>query len=468
MCTKAEDKVGMMAAETKNQPTDIEAGLSCSEQVEGLQTPPPLIEVGASPEEKQCTSLSSSEEDAKSSGCFERVKRIWKEYEFIILMMIAVGVAKLYPPLGAEYLHPQVTATWICVMVSMFNAGIGLKTEQISTAIRRVRFNTFVETYNFLFLSAIVFGVTRLLIRANALDKGVADAIAMCACLSPPPGTVFTFSLAAKGDEASAVCITAGGAMLGAVFSPLLILVYLGVEGDVNQLEIILKIAVRILLPFLLAQALRWSSKAVVTFVEAHKYQRVKLQVYLRVYIVYTVFCKTFAAETIITTGETMAMVGLVVGFLISSMAFSWVLLRLFFPDQPSLHVTGLFGCSFKSVAIGVPLISSIYENSPLLALYILPIIVWYPTQQILGPILIPQLSAYVDRHNTRLGISKDDEPNQDESADISLKHGKGPTISEESERTTEKTAPDFADDSSCNEDDIFLHYNDASDEISV
>lgn len=36
--------------------------------------------------------------------------------EFVILVVIAILIARAYPPLGAEYLYPQITATWIAVV----------------------------------------------------------------------------------------------------------------------------------------------------------------------------------------------------------------------------------------------------------------------------------------------------------------------------------------------------------------
>jgi hypothetical protein len=39
----------------------------------------------------------------------------YAQYELLILVLIAIGLAKLYPPLGAEYLQPQITSTWIAV-----------------------------------------------------------------------------------------------------------------------------------------------------------------------------------------------------------------------------------------------------------------------------------------------------------------------------------------------------------------
>jgi hypothetical protein len=42
--------------------------------------------------------------------------KIYSQYEFLILIVIGICVAKAYPPLGAEYVHPEITANWVAVM----------------------------------------------------------------------------------------------------------------------------------------------------------------------------------------------------------------------------------------------------------------------------------------------------------------------------------------------------------------
>ena len=37
--------------------------------------------------------------------------------EFIVLVIISIILAKAYPPLGADYLKPQITASWIAVIL---------------------------------------------------------------------------------------------------------------------------------------------------------------------------------------------------------------------------------------------------------------------------------------------------------------------------------------------------------------
>jgi len=50
---------------------------------------------------------------------------------------------------------------------------------------------------------------------------------------------------------------------------------------------------------------------------------------------------------------------------MVSLMTMAWYSLKLFFNNQAGLCVMGLFGCTHKTIAPGIPLISSIYHGNP-------------------------------------------------------------------------------------------------------
>jgi hypothetical protein len=47
---------------------------------------------------------------------WQRFVKFYWDYEFLILVVVVISLAKAYPPLGAVYLAPQITATWIAVI----------------------------------------------------------------------------------------------------------------------------------------------------------------------------------------------------------------------------------------------------------------------------------------------------------------------------------------------------------------
>ena len=75
----------------------------------------------------------------------------------------------------------------------------------------------------------------------------------------------------------------------------------------------------------------------------------------------------------------------------------AWMLLRSLFHGQPTQRVTGLFCCTQKTVALGIPLINAMFEDSPYLGIYSIPLITWYISQFIIGSFLAPKLRKFVE-----------------------------------------------------------------------
>ena len=95
--------------------------------------------------------------------------------EFLILVLMVILLAKLYPPLGAVYVHPTITASWMAVIFIFFMAGLGLKTNELHKAWQRFGFNALVQTYNFGVVSSIVYFVSRAMLHAetNGVCSGI-------------------------------------------------------------------------------------------------------------------------------------------------------------------------------------------------------------------------------------------------------------------------------------------------------
>jgi sodium/bile acid cotransporter 7 len=69
-------------------------------------------------------------------------------------MITCVIVGWFYPKLGAYYVLPDITANWIAVIIIFFISGLSMDTATIIHAGKNVRFNTFIQVFNFGFVSA--------------------------------------------------------------------------------------------------------------------------------------------------------------------------------------------------------------------------------------------------------------------------------------------------------------------------
>ena len=347
-----------------------------------------------------------------------------KKNSFVLLILLAILLAYAYPPLGAVYLAPEITAGWICVILIFLLTGLTLPTADLQYAVHQYKFNAFVQLFNFFVPSSIAYGITRLLIAAGALSQVLGDGITICFSLPMTVIMAVVLTKASNGCEASAVLNSVLGNAVGVFLSPLLIHGYLGSGmgmsmGDMGDMimegidlgNVFLRLTLRVILPTIAGQLLiRYGGSKLCTFVDGHRKILKDLQLYLLVFIVYTTFCTRFnSQDSMEEVGASMVatMVGIQFGFLVVFMLLAWYSLRFLFRDEPHLIVMGLFGCTHKTVILGIPLIAALFPDDPDVGLYTLPILVYHPLELIGGGALAPFLAAFVEREQKRLVTEK-------------------------------------------------------------
>jgi len=335
---------------------------------------------------------SCSAEETRQQQSKRRIVTFFFTYDFPIAILIVIGLAKAYPPLGAIYLAPNITATWVAIILMFFLNGLGLKTKEFFRAMKKVGFNMYDEFFSFIVCSSFVFGVSRLLIITGVLPETLADGMVICSCLPLALNTAIVLTIAAGGDEAVAVFHTAVGNIIGVFASPLLILMYLGASGNVSFPEIIFDLSMRVIVPLAVGQFFHIYFSKVREFYVKHQLSFKMVNKYCLVFVVYTVFCKTFMHGTGISVGNVFLMVLFQLICMIVLMALAWYSIKFLFPSQPKLWVMGIFGCTHKCIALGVPLISIIYKGNPNEGLYTLPILVWYPMSLVVGSLVLPRI----------------------------------------------------------------------------
>lgn len=99
---------------------------------------------------------------------------------FLIKAVLAIVVAKVYPPLGGQLLQPQITGQWMAVMFIFGMAGILIKTSELGEAVQKMKFNLFVLLFNFFVVSAVVYWSTRVLLHYQLINDGMADGMIVC------------------------------------------------------------------------------------------------------------------------------------------------------------------------------------------------------------------------------------------------------------------------------------------------
>ncbi len=258
----------------------------------------------------------------------------------------------------------------------------------------------FVMVYNFLGISFVVNLVAKFFHENEIISADLMKGMIICSCLSMPTNMMIVLVMSANGDEAASLFLATTMNLIGVFVTPLLILVYLGDNAEIDFMKTYRSVSLRVLLPVGVGLSMRLSLSGlgVDKFVSEKKALFSKVRESALVYVVYTTFCVTFLSPTDESTAaQIFIMATTQIILLLSAMIIAWILLFIFFNREPRLRVAGLFGCSTKTAALGIPLISAIYEDHPKLGIFTLPLLIWYPAQLVIGTSLSSRLSRFVD-----------------------------------------------------------------------
>ena len=209
---------------------------------------------------------------------------------------------------------------------------------------------------------------------------------------------VIVLTATAGGDEAAAIFNSALGNLLGIFVTPAWVLALLGERTDIDFASVVLKLVLRVMLPVFVGQVLQFQFPRVKQFATKHKPRFKVVQELCLKFIVYTVFCHTFAEGAAATAGEVGLVVLLQVLLLLATKAAAWQYMALLFPlanDRP-LRVMGWFGCVHKTVAMGIPLLQAMFGGNAKLGMYCLPLLVWHPAQLFIGSWAAPRARAWL------------------------------------------------------------------------
>ena len=61
----------------------------------------------------------------------------------------------------------------------------------------------------------------------------------------------------------------------------------------------------------------------------------------------------------------------------------------------PPSQIAATFCASHKTIAFGMPLLKTIFDGSPSLALLCAPLLIYHPLQLVIGSALVPSLQRY-------------------------------------------------------------------------
>lgn len=350
--------------------------------------------------------------------------------QFLLLILLSILLAYLYPPLGSTYLHPEITSTYLAVIGIFLLSGLSLKTAALRHASSALPFNAAVQAFNMLLVPFLCLGVAKLLLLGGATSRELADGLLITACLPMTINMVIVLTAASGGDEAAAVFNAAAGNLLGVFATPALVLLFLGESNGIDFGRVVVKLSLRVLAPLCVGQALQLASGRAREFVKENKGGMKKAQELGLTYIVYCAFCITFDGDgddpdaISASTADVLAMGFSLVVFHLLLLLLSWRLFALPPSFTPEQRVFALFGSTHKTLSMGVPLLTAMFEGDRRLGIYTLPLLIWHPAQLVIGSALAPRLKEWVEGERGRLDKEGDE---ADKKAELDGQYGTVP-----------------------------------------
>lgn len=311
---------------------------------------------------------------------------------FLLAMLGAIFLAFVAPELGAPGgpLNMGLVTT-LGIGFVFFLHGANLSRDALKAGAANWRIHAAVQGSTFLLFPligfAIFFGLPLLLTYEVRLGL-----FFLCALPSTISSSVAMTSLA-RGNVPAAVFDASLSGIIGMIVTPMLIATVVAVGGtSFPVLPAILDIALTLLLPFAIGQAMR---PLIAAWLVANKRIINLLDRGVIVLIVYSAFCESTAsglwrqyspwviAEIALFAAALLALVLWLTAALARAWGFS-------LPDE----VTTVFCGSKKSLANGAPIAKILFAGSPALGMIMLPVILYHQMQLIVCSILARRYAA--------------------------------------------------------------------------
>ncbi|XP_032812255.1 sodium/bile acid cotransporter 7 [Petromyzon marinus] len=325
-------------------------------------------------------------------GLLDKLRKEW----FLIGIVAAIGLARMEPSIGVKGgpLKPEVTITYVAVSAIFFNSGLSLKTEELTSALLHVRLHMLVQGFTLGFFPLAVWLLLRLL-ALTGLNPWLLQGLQVVACMPPPVSSAVILTKAVGGNEAAAIFNSAFGSFLGIVVTPLLLLMFLGSSSAVPFTSIFFQLFMTVVVPLVIGQVVR---SRVREWMERRQPPFGAVSSVVLLAIIYSTFCDTFARpDTALEPASLLAVVTLVLLIQLSFMLLTFMIsTRDGSSFTPADTVAIVFCSTHKSLTLGVPMLKIVFAGMPQLSLLTVPLLVYHPTQILLGGLLVGTLRPWM------------------------------------------------------------------------
>jgi len=325
-----------------------------------------------------------------------KLKKQW----FMVGILVVILSAYAYPPIGQKYglIHSEITVKYGAVFGIFLNSGLALRVAEMSKAVSRFKLIGGILATNMFVVPLFAIVAVRALRLMQMVEDAVLTGFLVVSCMPPPVSSAVILTRAVGGNDAVAICASAIGSFLGLLVTPATLLVVTGIQMNTPVLEIMMKLGMTVILPLLLGQAIRYKmDERIAKYRIPHSF----ISNILLLLIIYSTFCNTFSQNLQINAQSLLVTCVFIVLFQSVLLYSFWkigdrLLVSSEKQDSKQDVIAIMFCCSHKSLTLGIPLLKIMYEGNPLLSILSIPLLIYQPTQILLGSTLVEGLKTWL------------------------------------------------------------------------
>ncbi|CAF1203845.1 unnamed protein product [Adineta steineri] len=354
--------------------------------------------------------------------------KLLKNFWFILSLLISLLFAYLFPKLGSSDgpLHTEYTIKWGCVILIFFLSGLSLSTNNLLDQIFEIRLHILIQTFSFLLFPSVIYGISFLLIKLS-LNKLLINGIIVMSCTSTAISTSVIMTKNAGGNEGISLLNGLIGNILGIFISPALIYLFMNnslfeivkQKHDIdNYINVISKLSLTVLLPLIIGQIIHRIWKEKILWAK-NKFYFTEINSLVLLILVWSILCNLFQSKLLSTINN----IDLIILILLNTFIyFFFSFLSLFISRLPNLFICRnqkqikfiqrwrfshentiafMFSSSTKTLAQGIPLITSVFANSSqgFIGILTIPLILYFVQQLIFASIQVIFLKRWIKRY---------------------------------------------------------------------
>ncbi|KAF7283167.1 hypothetical protein GWI33_001230 [Rhynchophorus ferrugineus] len=324
------------------------------------------------------------------------IKKNW----LLVGILCCIFLAGIYPKLGSKEgpLKTEYSVKYGAVSLMFLISGFSLKTDSIFHTFQQYKLHLFIQIFTFILIPIYTQGFVRF-ITIFGINSWVLKGLVTVACMPPPVSSAVILTRAAQGNEIAAIFNSVFGSFLGIIFTPILLLFNLGSTTIVPLFGTVIQLTTTVLLPLVLGQLIK-----VFTQFRAHNIPLNTISQCALLFVIYTTFCDSFSVpETGLSALDViftiLSVLILQITLIIISFKTSTLLKKVFGPADV---IAILFCSTHKSLTLGIPILKIMFHGYSHLSQISLPLLIYHPTQIILGGLMVSQLKDWLHSQKTK------------------------------------------------------------------